>query len=71
VSRETLASILEKMAFWKRFAREPLNERQIMVLNTMLDGFEGKLTSSKRAKLTKCSQDTAYQRAEERCRWRA
>ena len=36
-----------------------LNERQIKVLNLMLDGFDGKLTSSKWAKLTKCSQDTA------------
>ena len=59
-AQEMLASILEKAAFWKRFAREPLNERQIKVLNRMLDGFEGKLTSSKWAKLTKCSQDTAY-----------
>jgi Fic family protein len=36
-----------------------LNARQIKVLNRLLDGFEGKLTSSKWAKLAKCSQDTA------------
>ncbi|MBA3564106.1 MAG: Fic family protein [Gammaproteobacteria bacterium] len=56
----TLGSVLEKARFWERFARAPLNERQIKVLNRLLDGFEGKLTSSKWAKLTKCSQDTAY-----------
>ncbi len=37
----------------------PLNERQRLVLNRLLDGFEGKLTTSKYAKLAKCSQDTA------------
>jgi Fic family protein len=56
----TLAAVLTKARFWERFAKEPLNERQIKVLNHLLDGFEGKLTSSKWAKLTKSSQDTAY-----------
>ena len=42
------------------FATEALNDRQIEVINRMLDGFEGKLTSSKWASLAKCSQDTAY-----------
>lgn len=56
----TLSSVLEKARFWDRFAREPLNERQIRVLDRLLDGFEGKLTSSKWAKLAGCSQDTAY-----------
>jgi Fic family protein len=56
----TLSAVLAKARFWERFAREPLNERQIKVLNRLLDGFEGKLTSSKWAKLAKCSQDTAY-----------
>ena len=37
----------------------PLNERQTLVLNRLLDGFEGKLTTSKYAKLARCSQDTA------------
>ena len=59
-AEDTLASVLFKARFWQRFATEPLNNRQIMVLNRMLDGFEGKLTSSKWAKLGKCSQDTAY-----------
>ena len=55
-----LAPVLFKALFWQRIAALPLNDRQIMVLNRMLDGFEGKLTSSKWAKLAKCSQDTAY-----------
>jgi Fic family protein len=56
----TLSAVLNKAKFWERFAKQPLNERQIKVLNRLLDGFEGKLTSSKWAKLAKCSQDTAY-----------
>jgi Fic family protein len=58
-SKETLESVMAKARFWDRFAREPLNDRQIKVLNKLLDGFEGKLTSSKWAKVAKCSQDTA------------
>jgi Fic family protein len=45
--------------FWENYAGESLNDRQRKVVNRLLDGFEGKLTSSKWAKLTKCSQDTA------------
>jgi len=59
-AQETLAAILDKACFWERFAKEPLNERQIKILNRLLDGFEGKLTTSKWAKIAKCSQDTAY-----------
>jgi Fic family protein len=56
----TLATVLTKARFWERFAQESLNERQIKVLNRLLDGaFEGKLTSSKWAKMTNASQDTA------------
>jgi Fic family protein len=55
----TLSAVLDKARFWERFAKEPLNERQIRVLNRLLDGFEGKLSSSKWAKLANCSQDTA------------
>jgi Fic family protein len=57
---ETLSVVLAKARFWERFASAPMNERQIKVLNRLLDGFEGKLTTSKWAKLAKCSQDTAY-----------
>ena len=58
-SKETLTAVMRKARFWGRFAREPLNDRQIKVVNKLLDGFEGKLTSSKWAKIAKCSQDTA------------
>jgi Fic family protein len=59
-AQEALGAVLSKAHFWERFAKEPLNGRQIKVLNRLLDGFEGKLTTSKWAKLAKCSQDTAY-----------
>ena len=59
-AQEKLAAVTNKARFWEQFAKEPLNERQIKALNRVLDGFEGKLTTSKWAKLAKCSQDTAY-----------
>ncbi|MEJ2445441.1 MAG: Fic family protein [Exilibacterium sp.] len=55
----TVDTVLQKARFWQRFAAESLSDRQIKVLNKLLDGFEGKLTTTKWAKLTKCSQDTA------------
>jgi Fic family protein len=55
----TLASVLRKARFWEVHAGESFNDRQQKVVNRLLDGFEGKLTSSKWAKLAKCSQDTA------------
>ena len=55
----TLASVLDKARFWESIATVQLNERQRKVLNLLLDGIEGKLTTSKWAKLTKSSQDTA------------
>jgi Fic family protein len=54
-----LGSVLLKAKFWKSHEGESFSERQRKVLNRMLDGFEGKLTSSKWAALAKCSQDTA------------
>jgi Fic family protein len=54
-----LAAVLRKARFWEALAGAPLNERQRKALNRLLDGFEGKLTSSKWAALTKTSQDTA------------
>jgi Fic family protein len=54
-----LASVLTKARFWEGIGASPLNERQRLILNKLLDGFDGKLTSSKWAKLTKSSQDTA------------
>jgi Fic family protein len=56
---ETLARVLQKARFWDAHARVVLNDRQRMMLNKLLDGFDGKLTSSKWAKICKCSSDTA------------
>jgi Fic family protein len=54
-----LQGILYKAQFWKIHNNTPLNNRQRLVLNKLLDGFEGKLQTSKWAKIAKCSQDTA------------
>ena len=59
-SEDTLSAVFDKARFWERFSAEAFNERQVKILNRVLDGFEGKLTSSKWAILAKCSQDTAY-----------
>jgi Fic family protein len=59
-SEDALGAVLQKARFWERHAQQSLNARQVKVLNNLLDGFEGKLTTSKYAKVTKCSQDTAY-----------
>jgi Fic family protein len=53
------ADVLKKARFWERHAEAPLNKRQRIMLNRLLEGFEGKLTSSKWAKISKCSPDTA------------
>lgn len=58
-SENVLASTFKKKDFWARFGNQDLNERQKKILNRLLDGFEGKLTSSKWALICKCSQDTA------------
>lgn len=55
----TLDAVLIKARSWQRWATLPLNERQIKLLNRLLDGFDGKLTSSKWAAIAKCSPDTA------------
>lgn len=55
----TVAKVLAKARFWDRASQLALNGRQIKMLNRLLDGFEGKLTSSKWAKISDCSQDTA------------
>ena len=54
-----LGTVLAKARFWESLGDFRLNERQRLVLNRLLDGFEGKLTTSKCAKLAKCSHDTA------------
>lgn len=58
-SSDVLESVLAKARFWEKHRQTPLNDRQRLMLNKLLDGFEGKLTSSKWAKIVKSSQDTA------------
>jgi Fic family protein len=60
-----LGAVLKKARFWEKHAGASLNERQRIVVNRLLDGFEGKLTSSKWAKLVKSSQDTALRDIED------
>lgn len=55
----TIGRTLQKAAYWDRFRAVEINERQRKVVNRLWDGFEGKLTSSKWAKMCGCSQDTA------------
>ena len=58
-SDEILSKVLFKHKFWNKYATETLNRRQILMLNKILDGFNGKVTSGKWAKIAKCSTDTA------------
>jgi Fic family protein len=58
-AEQTLSSVLMKAHCWQQWASVPMNDRQIKLLNKLLDGFDGKLTSSKWATIGKCSQDTA------------
>ncbi|MET4075595.1 Fic family protein [Hymenobacter sp. UYCo722] len=58
-TEQTLAKVLDKARFWEQNAPKLFNARQQKLLNLLLDGFEGKLTSSKWATIAKCSQDTA------------
>jgi Fic family protein len=58
-SENISANVLKKARFWERHLRTAINERQRDMLNRLLEGFEGNLTSSKWAKIEKCSQDTA------------
>jgi Fic family protein len=59
-AEKTLASVFRKARFWGSHAGASFNDRQCLMLNKLLDGMEGKLTSSKWAKMAKCSQDTAW-----------
>lgn len=58
-TQNTLKKVVDKIEFWKHHEHTALNERQRLMLNKLLDGFEGKLKSSKWAKIAKCSTDTA------------
>jgi Fic family protein len=54
-----LAAVLRKVRLWQQINRRPVNDRQRLIINRMLNGFEGFLTTSKYSKLAKCSPDTA------------
>ncbi len=56
---QVLTRVLMKANFWRQWAGTPLSERQVKVLNRMLDGFDGKLSNKKWAAIGKCSSDTA------------
>jgi Fic family protein len=56
---ELCATVLNKASLWKRINRRPVNDRQRLVINRMLNNFEGVLSTSKYAKLAKCSNDSA------------
>ncbi|MBK6526956.1 MAG: Fic family protein [Crocinitomicaceae bacterium] len=56
---QILSRTLKKHQFWNTHAKTLLNERQKKILNKLLDGLDGKLNTSKWAKMTKCSTDTA------------
>lgn len=55
-----LSNVLGRARFWERIKDVSINDSQRLVINRLLDGFEGNLTTSKYASLGKCSQDTAY-----------
>lgn len=58
-SEENLSGVTQKAKFWDSHQRDALNERQRKMLNKLMDGLDGKLTSSKWAKIARCSPDTA------------
>jgi len=64
-ANSTLDDVLRKSRFWQRFLPNVFNERQIKVLNRLLDGFEGKLTCRKWSNLAKCAVDIARQDIDE------
>lgn len=58
-TEKSIGRILQKAAFWDKHRSVSMNERQTKMVNLLWDGFDGKLTTSKWAKITKCSADTA------------
>ena len=58
-ANSNLYSTLAKTQFWQHWQGVPFNERQIKLLNRLLDGFEGNLTNKKWSLIAKCSADTA------------
>jgi Fic family protein len=64
-AKDILSAVFFKAAFWNKYSSVHLNERQRLMLNKILDGFTGKLTSSKWAKISGCSADTALRDIED------
>jgi len=64
-AQEELSGVLNKAKMWQAINRRPVNERQRLVINRLLNGFEGFLSTSKYAKLGKCSSDTALRDIQE------
>jgi Fic family protein len=64
-AEHTLAAVLYKARLWQHINRHPVNDRQRLVINRLLNGFKGFLTTSKYAKLAKCSTDTALRDIQE------
>jgi Fic family protein len=58
-AQTTVDTVLFKARFWQRWAGTPFNQRQVKLISRLLDGWEGKLTSSKWAAKPKCSPDSA------------
>jgi Fic family protein len=58
-TEQRLKTVLKKTTFWDEHSKTQINERQRLMINKLFDGFEGKLNSSKWAKICKCSTDTA------------
>ncbi len=66
---DVLSSVLFKAELWRRINRDPVNDRQRLIINKLLDGFQGFLTTSKYATLAKCSPDTALRDIRELLAW--
>lgn len=58
-TESTLEAVMRKARFWERLTHISINDRQRTILNRLLDGFEGRLTTKKWADIGRCSHDTA------------
>jgi Fic family protein len=70
-SDQRLAGVLNKARVWRRLQARSVNERQRIVINRLLEGFDGYLSTAKYAKLAKCSSDTALRDIRELLEWGA
>lgn len=66
---ETLTAVTTKAKLWEIINRRPVNERQRTIINRLIDGFQGNLTTSKYAKITKSSSDTALRDIRDLLTW--